>query len=170
MVVELVTDDRDDGAGASETALKKAFGQARLYAQNDPSGMAPPYLLVLDVAKTLLVWHRWTGTFGGFQAAHRIDLATLHTRPADIALLRDIWLQPGARDPRQHAQQVTKDIARKLAELAAALEGRGFDQERVARFLMRVVFSCFAEDVDLLPRESRRRLRRPPALPRSATN
>ncbi len=149
-----VLEAKDADAGATDAALKKAFGQARLYALNDPPGMAPPYLLVLDVAKTLIVWHRWTGTFGGFQAGHRIDLATLHQRTGDIALLRDIWLQPAARDPRQHAQAVTKDIAKKLADLAAALEGRGFDQERVARFLMRVVFSCFAEDVDLLPRDT----------------
>ena len=33
------------------------------------------------------------------------------------------------------------------------LETRGFDQERVARFLMRCVFCCFAEDVGLLPKD-----------------
>lgn len=149
-----VLEAKDAAAGASDAALRRAYGQARLYALNDPSGSAPPYVLVLDVAKTLVVWHRWGGTYQGYQAGHRIDLATLHTRPADIALLRDIWLDPARRDPRQHAQAVTADIAARLATLAAALEARGFAQERVARFLMRVVFSCFAEDVDLLPRDA----------------
>ncbi len=152
-----VLEAKDADAGASDTALRKAFGQARLYALNDPTGMAPPYLLVLDVGKTLLVWHKWGGAYQGYQAGHRIDLATLHMRPADVALLRDIWLEPTKRDPRQHAQAVTTEIATKLATLAAALEGRGFAQERVARFLMRVVFSCFAEDVDLLPRDAFRK-------------
>ena len=152
-----VLEAKDADAGASDSALRKAFGQARLYALNDPTGMAPPYLLVLDVGKTLLVWHKWGGAYQGYQAGHRIDLATLHMRPADVALLRDIWLEPTKRDPRQHAQAVTTEIATKLATLAAALEARGFAQERVARFLMRVVFSCFAEDVDLLPRDAFRK-------------
>src|SRR5690606_1279077 len=48
------------------------------------------------------------------------------------------------------AVAVTKDIAQRLAELAAALEREGYEQERVARFLMRCVFTMFAEDVGLL--------------------
>jgi hypothetical protein len=149
-----ILEAKDVAGGASDVALRRAYGQARQYAAHDPSGTAPPYLLVLDVAKTLLVYHRWGGTYQGFAAGHRIDLATLDQRRADIDLLRDIWNAPEKRDPRQHAQAVTQEIAAKLATLAAALEGRGFEPERVARFLMRVVFSCFAEDVDLLPRDA----------------
>jgi hypothetical protein len=149
-----ILEAKDVQGGASDVALRRAYGQARQYAAHDPSGMAPPYLLVLDVAKTLLVYHRWGGTYQGFAAGHRIDLSSLDQRRADIDLLRDIWTAPAKRDPRQHAQAVTQEIATKLAKLAAALEGRGFEPERVARFLMRVVFSCFAEDVDLLPRDA----------------
>jgi hypothetical protein len=149
-----ILEAKDVDGGASDVALRRAYGQARQYAAHDPAGAAPPYLLVLDVAKTLLVYHRWGGTYQGFAAGHRIDLATLDQRRADIDLLRDIWMAPEKRDPRQHAQAVTQEIATKLATLAAALESRGFEPERVARFLMRVVFSCFAEDVDLLPREA----------------
>lgn len=143
-----------DAGGGGDLAMRRAYGQARMYASNDPSGVAPPYLLVLDVAKTLTVFHRWNGTFQGFATGHRIDLTTLHARIAEVQLLRDIWLNPSARDPRIRAQAVTTDIAEKLAKLAAALEQRDFGQERVARFLMRVVFSCFAEDVGLLPKET----------------
>jgi hypothetical protein len=149
-----ILEAKDVAGGASDVALRRAYGQARQYAAHDPSGTAPPYLLVLDVAKTMLVYHRWGGTYQGFAAGHRIDLATLDQRQADIELLRDIWTAPAKRDPRQHAQAVTQEIAAKLAALAAALESRGFEPERVARFLMRVVFSCFAEDVDLLPRDA----------------
>lgn len=145
--------DYADGKG-NDLALRKAYGQARMYANHDPTGVAPPYLLVLDVAKTLLVFHRWGGAYQGFAAGHRIELATLHQREADIALLRDIWNDPAKRDPRITAQAVTKGIAGHLAELAATLEGRGFASERVAKFLMRIVFSAFAEDVGLLPREA----------------
>lgn len=142
------------GKAGNETLLRKAYGQVRNYVHHVPGETPPPYLMVLDVAKTLVVWDRWAGTYGGFQAGHRIDLATLHERPRDIELLRDIWLNPTARDRRGRAQAVTVDIARKLAQLAAALEDRGHDAELVARFLMRVVFSCFAEDIGLLPAES----------------
>ncbi|MGI8548368.1 MAG: type IIL restriction-modification enzyme MmeI [Gemmatimonadaceae bacterium] len=85
-----------------------------------------------------------------FAAGRRIALGTLHERPEDIALLDDIFVDPSVRDPRGKAQLVTRDIAAGLAELAAELESRGMDTERVARFLMRCVFSCFAEDVGLL--------------------
>jgi len=142
------------GKASNEALLRRAYGQVRNYVHHVPGASPPPYLMVLDVGATLIVWDRWAGTFGGFEAGHRIDLPTLHQRPADIALLRDIWDNPAVRDRRGVAKSVTTDIARKLAELAAALEGRGHDQELVARFLMRVVFSCFAEDVGLLPAES----------------
>jgi hypothetical protein len=134
----------------NDNRLRKAFGQVRTYVAH-VSGAAPPYLMVLDVPRHLIVWDRWSGQYGDFAAGRRIDLATLHTRPEEIALLCDIFEQPRERDPRAKAQSVTKEIAAKLAELAAVLEARGSDQERVARFLMRCVFSCFAEDVGLLP-------------------
>jgi hypothetical protein len=147
-----VLEAKDYEAGRSaDVLLRKAFGQARMYASHDPAGVAPPYLLVLDVGKTLLVWDRWAGTFGGFAGGRRIDLTRLHERPDAVALLVDIWTNPSARNPRLTSQAVTKDIAAHLAELAASLESRGYDQERVARFLMRTVFTLFAEDVHLLP-------------------
>lgn len=144
--------------------LRMAYGQARSYVTHLP-GHTPPYVLVLDVGKTLLVWDRWSGGFGGFAAGKRIDLASLHTRPADIALLRDIWQQPKVRDPRARAQAVTEEIAGKLALLAASLEKRGHGQEPVSRFLMRCVFTMFAEDVRLLPDEPFRKLLEEVALP-----
>ena len=54
------------------------------------------------------------------------------------------------RDPRARAQAITEKIAVKLAKLAASLEKRGYDQERASRFLIRCVFTMFAEDVKLL--------------------
>lgn len=134
---------------SNEQLLVKAFGQVRNYAAN--TGTVPPYLMVVDVPKTIIVWDKWSGNFGGFAAGRRMALATLHERLDDIALLQDILTRPDVRDPRGRAQAVSKEIAGKLATLAAALERRGFDQERVARFLMRCVFCCFAEDVSLLP-------------------
>lgn len=139
----------EDHEETREVLLRTAFAQARLYAawvDGDP----PPYLLVLDVGRTLMVWDRWSGTYGDFHAGRKINLRRLHERPEDIALLRDIWTNPSARDPRGHSAAVTREIADHLAELSATLEERGHDPEEVARFLIRCVFTAFAEDVGLL--------------------
>ena len=136
---------------SNERLLRQAYGQARGYVTHLP-GDPPPYLMVLDVARTLIVWDRWNGTYGGFNAGRRIDLTTLHENREEIALLRDIWVDPGSRNPRAKANAVTTEIAEHLAELAASLEERGHGHEEVARFLIRCVFTMFAEDVGLLSR------------------
>jgi hypothetical protein len=160
-----VLEAKDGAIGRpDDVLLRKAYGQARSYVTHLP-GKTPPYVLVLDVAKTMIVWDRWAGAFGGFAAGKRIDLPTLGARPADVALLQDIWRQPDARDPRAKSQAVTEVIAEKLARLAASLEGRGHGQEAVSRFLMRCVFTMFAEDVRLLHDEPFRRLVDEVALP-----
>jgi hypothetical protein len=66
---------------SNEQLLIKAFGQVRNYAAY--IGAQPPYLIVVDVPKTLIVWDRWSGNFGGFAAGKRVALATLHEPPPD---------------------------------------------------------------------------------------
>src|SRR5690606_26925040 len=105
---------------------------------------------VLDVGKTLMLWDRWSGSYGDFHAGQRIHLPSVAERPKDVALLRDVWSDPAARDTRGRAEAVTQEIAERLAELASSLEERGHDSEAVARFLIRCVFTMFAEDVELL--------------------
>ncbi len=139
-----------DVGDANEQPLRKAFGQVRNYVAHT-KGAAPPFLMVVDVPRTLIVWDRWSGEYGGFPAGYRINLTTLSERPQDIKLLQDIFTDPAARDPRGRAQVVTQEIAGKLAQLAATFELRGHEPERVARFLMRCVFCYFAEDIELLP-------------------
>lgn len=116
-----------EGTSAT-TLLTKAFGQVSNYARDLSD--RPPYIMVLDVGKTLIIWDRWQGTYGGYHLGHRIDLRTLADRPEDVALLRDIWNDPARRDPRRHAQQITVEIAGLLAELSSTLELRGHDPER----------------------------------------
>jgi len=146
-----VLEAKDEGAEESrDLLLRRAFGQARLYAAW-VDGPPPPYLLVLDVGTTLVIWDRWSGTYGDYHSGYRINLRTLASRPDDIALLRDIWANPSARDPRGRSEAVTRDIAEHLAELATSLEDRGHESEVVARYLIRCVFTMFSEDVGLLP-------------------
>jgi hypothetical protein len=153
-----ILEAKDEEEGRSrEAMLRLAFGtaKARLANLRDP---APPYLLVMDVGTTLMVWDSWDGGFGGFQTGRRIDLARLADRDADAALIRDIFEDPSRRDRRKITTAVTTEIAGRLANLAATLEDSGHDGEQVARFLMRCVFSLFAEDVGLLEGEPFRQL------------
>jgi len=148
---------KDHGAEDSpDILMRRAFGQARLYAawlQTDP----PPYLIALDVGRTLMVWDRWKGAYGDYHSGRRIHLPTLSERPEDISFLVDIWTNPDARDPRGRSEAVTRQVAAGLADLASSLEARGNDPEVVARFLIRCVFTMFAEDVGLLKDEPFRR-------------
>jgi hypothetical protein len=142
---------KDQGSSDTDTILlRKAYGQARTYAAALDTS-PPPYLLVLDVGRTLFIWDRWNFGYGGFSAAAKINLATLSDNMEGIALLRDIFQRPQSRNPNVRGTAVTREIAGQLAELASSLENRGFDQERIARFLIRCVFTMFAEDTGLIP-------------------
>ena len=61
---------------------------------------------------------------------------------------------PQSLDPTKHAAAVTREIAKRLAEVSKRLETRGCNAEDVAHFLMRCLFTMFAEDVGLLPKGS----------------
>ncbi|HEU4453537.1 MAG TPA: DNA methyltransferase, partial [Longimicrobium sp.] len=137
------------GDRTAERVLGAAYGQAKGYAADIPH-VPPPFLLVLNVGRTLLVWDRWGGNYGGVNAARRIDLTRLWERPEEIEFLRAVWENPASLDPSVRGRQVTRDVAEKLAKLSASLEARGFEPERVAKFLIRCVFTMFAEDVELL--------------------
>jgi hypothetical protein len=137
------------GDRTAERVLGAAYGQAKGYAADIPHA-PPPFLLVLNVGRTLLVWDRWGGNYGGVNAARRIDLTRLWERPEEIEYLRAVWENPASLDPSVRGRQVTRDVAEKLAKLSASLEARGFEPERVAKFLIRCVFTMFAEDVGLL--------------------
>ena len=68
-------------------------------------------------------------------------------------LLRAIWNDPQSLDPARRRARATREVAATLGELARALEAR-FPSEAIARFLMRCVFTFFAEDGGLLPEGS----------------
>src|SRR3546814_12018111 len=61
--------------------------------------------------------------------------------------LRLIWTEPSALDPARLAARVTREIADRLARLAKSLEAAGHAPTSVASFLMRCLFTMFAEDV-----------------------
>src|SRR5205085_8528507 len=52
---------------------------------------------------------------------------------------------------RRRMAGVTREVAEHFAGLARGLRERGFEPQLVARFLDRIVFCLFAEDLGLLP-------------------
>ena len=63
-----------------------------------------------------------------------------------------MWEEPHSLNPAIRSAEVTRDVAERLAKVAAHLERR-HEPEAVAGFLMRCLFTMFAEDVELIPRD-----------------
>lgn len=130
-----------------DKALEQAFGQAVNYAVR--LKIRPPFVLVVDLGHGFHLWEGFTGSYGGYGARQSFTMDDL-LKPELQGLLRTIWLDPQSLDPARRRAKVTREVAKELGQLAASLEGR-FPAQAVANFLMRCVFTFFAEDVGLLP-------------------
>lgn len=160
-------------AGARyDRLMVKAQGQAKNYAVNLPASEPNvPFLIVCDIGRAFEIFFDFAGNGRGYgfypdRKSYRIPLAALRD-PETRALLRDLWTDPAARDPRLRAAEVTRDVSRRLAEISKALEqsnryraralaSAGMESaeiEETALFLMRLLFCMFAEDIGLLPKE-----------------
>jgi hypothetical protein len=145
---------------AWDAAMLKAHAQGSNYARAlPPEEGRPPFLLVTDVGRHIGVYADFTRSGANYipfpdALSHRIYLDDLR-QPAIRERLRAIWLDPLSLDPARRSARVTRAISAKLAELAKSLEaGSANDPEQVAGFLMRCLFTMFAEDVGLLPERS----------------
>ena len=148
---------------AFDEALLRARSQAEGYARALPASEGrPPFLVVVDVGQRIELYAEFSrsgGTYTPFPdpRSHRIALDDLR-RPEIIERLTKLWTDPLALDPSRESARVTREIATRLAELAKSLERAGHPAESVAQFLMRCLFTMFAEDVRLLPADSFRDL------------
>ena len=147
------------GTSSWDTALEKARRQAQTYARGLPpdelsDGGRPPFLVVVDVGNTIELYSEFTRSGGNYVPfpdphSYRLTLDALRDEAAR-ARLRAVWDDPLSLDPSRRSARVTREIANRLANLAKSLEER-HDPESVAQFLMRCLFTMFAEDVRLLP-------------------
>lgn len=147
------------GSKGWDDAMVKARGQAELYAKALPVDEGwPPFLIVVDVGHSIELYADFTRS-GKTYLQHpdpksfRMLLSDL-VRPEGRKLLRRVWTDPASLDPKRRAAKVTRELADRLAKLAKSLERSKFEPGRVAQFLMRCLFTMFAEDVDLIPRNS----------------
>jgi SAM-dependent methyltransferase len=136
-------------------ARSQADGYARAVSRTDGW---PPFLLIADVGHVIEVYADFSGQGQGYTQfpdgkGYRIFMDDLR-RPEILERLRAIWIDPHSLDPSRIAAQVTREVADRLAELGRSFEGQGHAPEKVARFLMRCLFTMFAEDVRLIPENS----------------
>jgi hypothetical protein len=141
---------------AWDVLMMNAKRQAEEYARALPTSHGwPPFILVCDVGHCIEVYADFSGQGKNYtqfpdRQGFRIYLEDLR-KPEVRERLRKIWLDPQSLDPTQISAKVTRDIARRLAQVSQALEKQDYPAEDVAMFLMRCLFTMFAEDVGLLP-------------------
>ena len=146
------------GSGRWDNAMLRARGQAEGYARALPAAEGrPPFLIVTDVGRNIELYAEFSrsgATYTPFPDArsHRIKLEDLRREEIRERLTK-VWLDPLALDPTRQSARVTREIAAQLALLAKSLETSGQPSDAVASFLMRALFTMFAEDVGLLPAE-----------------
>ena len=147
------------GTAAWDTAMARAHQQAQSYARNLPVEEVrdgrPPFLIIVDVGQSIALYAEFSRSGGNYipfpdPAHYRISLDDL-ADPEVRALLAAVWLDPLSLDPARRSARVTREIADRLARLAQSLEP-GHAPAEVADFLMRCLFTMFAEDVSLLPK------------------
>ena len=141
---------------AWDTLMMNARKQAEDYAKALPASEGwPPFILVCDVGHCIEVYADFTGQGKNYRQfpdrnGYRIYMDDL--RDGKIReRLRLIWQAPQKLDPAKRSAKVTREISKRLAGVSRRLEERNYNAEDVSLFLMRCLFTMFAEDVKLLP-------------------
>lgn len=148
---------------AWDVLMLNARRQAESYARALPVSHGwPPFILVCDVGHVLEVYADFSGQGKNYaqfpdRQSFRIFLEDLRD-PAARERLVQIWTDPLSLDPARKSARVTRAIAERLAAVSKALEAAQHPPEEVAMFLMRCLFTMFAQSVGLLPKESFRDL------------
>jgi len=144
---------------AFSLGMIQAKQQAEEYAKFLPEW--PPFLVVVDVGHAIELFVDFSGTGKRYHPfiqqkafqGHRLQLNQLRDDGVR-ALLKRIWTDPWSLDPSIVSQAVTTRVASHLADISRSLEKQNHDPEQVSSFLMRCIFTMFAEDVRLLPPKS----------------
>lgn len=144
---------------AWDVLMLNAKRQAEEYARALPTSHGwPPFILVCDVGHCIEVYADFSGQGKNYtqfpdRQSFRVYLEDLR-EPEVRERFQKIWNEPEKLDPTQTSAKVTRDIAKRLAQVSLALEKKNYPAQDVAMFLMRCLFTMFAEDVGLLPEKS----------------
>ncbi len=147
------------GTAAWDAAMKRAYNQAVGYVAYLPiDHRRPPFVVLLDVGHVIELYANFAGQGTNYtqfpdRRSFQIRMEDLR-RPEIRERLCLAWTDPDTLDPALRSAEVSRDIAERLAKIARSLESKKQDAKEVAEFLMRCLFTMFAEDVELLPKSS----------------
>lgn len=140
------------GTKTYRDAMQKAFNQAKSYAYNRMLPTLPPFLMTCDIGSHFEVWEGFSGEYGSYGARKQINLNDL-AQPDIFDRFVAIFTDPQSLNPEKYRARVTREVAAELAKLSRWLEAQGREPHQTANFLMRCIFTMFAEDVELLKGE-----------------
>ncbi|MHC8509855.1 MAG: class I SAM-dependent DNA methyltransferase [Rhodospirillales bacterium] len=146
------------GSGLWERAMTAAHKQANYYTHLLPEDETwPPFLIVADIGYCFDIYANFSRngrTYNPFPDARskRIFVKDLN-KPEARETLRLMWTAPNALDPSLRSEKVTREISKDLGEMSRSME-EYHPPELVSQFLMRCLFTMFAEDTGLLPQDS----------------
>ena len=123
--------------------LAKAYGQLLQYREALEN---PPLLVVCDMDR-LEIHTNFTGTRTEVHALRLVEL----DMPRSREILHALFFDPEKLRPGATSAAITTEAAAHIGEIAQRLRARGEQPAQVARFLDRLVFCLFAEDIGLLP-------------------
>ncbi|MFD1332779.1 class I SAM-dependent DNA methyltransferase, partial [Methylopila musalis] len=142
---------------AWDVLMMNARNQAERYVRWLPEGHEPPpFVIVCDVGHCLELYANFRKDGKAYdqfpdRQGFRVYLEDLR-RPEIRDRLARAWSDPQSLDPTRQAARVTRAIAGRLAAVSRQLETRGHEAEEVAQFLMRLLFTMFAQSVELIPK------------------
>jgi type II restriction/modification system DNA methylase subunit YeeA len=123
--------------------LDEAYKQLLLYRE----ALENPPLMVVSDMERILIHTNFTNTV---KQVHELTLNDLLTREG-MDQLRALFYKPDQFRAAQSTEQVTQEAAREFARLADQLRKWGEEPDKIAHFLIRLLFCLFAEDIGLLP-------------------
>jgi type II restriction/modification system DNA methylase subunit YeeA len=123
--------------------LAAAYRQLQLYREDLEN---PPLLVVSDMDR-YEIHTNFTGTVKRVYSFTNAEIP----KPENLEILRALFEDPDALRPGRTSESVTEEVAAKFAQIADGLRSRGEDPQEAARFLNKLLFCLFAEDVGLLP-------------------
>ncbi|CAM3636764.1 hypothetical protein [Thalassospira profundimaris] len=91
---------------------------------------------------TFRIHTNWTNTVSEIHILTLDDLLDAGKRQ----ILKDVMCDPERLRPGKTRQALTEEAAEKFATLARDLRAKGYEADRVAHFVNRLVFCMFAED------------------------
>ena len=140
--------------------LSSAYGQLQLYRESLGN---PPLLVVCDMNR-YEVHTNFNNTVKRIYRFSNIDIPS--DEPVDgaqltaVQILRTIFAEPDSLNPGKSQAKLTEDAADLLVTLAEdlrrwnAVSETPIPDQRIAKFIMRMIFCFFACDVGLLPKDA----------------